>query len=258
MNLIPESSYMQSPLETSIVPKVALVTGTNRGLGLAFVRILLERDYHVFAGYFLETNLDLCTLASQYGDALHLIEMDISSEISIQQAAKNIKKSTRHIDLLVNNAGILGNIEDTIQDNIDFDDILHTINVNAIGSLRVSNAFVGEVLSSQDKTIINISSEAGSIGQNQRDGRFGYCMSKAALNMEGALIHTKIKPLGGRVIQIHPGWVKTYMNGSFNDSAELEADDAAKKILQVIQQHILLPIEEQPAYLDTNGNHLPW
>ena len=98
-------------------------------------------------------------------------------------------------------------------DDLDFDEISRVINVNAIGTLRVTNALSSLVLNSTEKTIVNISSEAGSIADCWRTGWFGYCMSKTANNMQSALVHNNIQKLGGKVFAIHPGHVATYMRG---------------------------------------------
>ena len=75
-----------------------------------------------------------------------------------------------------------------------------------------------------DKTVVNISSEAGSIADYKRTGWFGYCMSKAANNMQGALIHNTLRREGGRVFQIHPGHVATYMRGHLDTTARITPD----------------------------------
>jgi NAD(P)-dependent dehydrogenase (short-subunit alcohol dehydrogenase family) len=105
---------------------------------------------------------------------------------------------------------------------------------------------------------VSISSEAGSIGQNWRDRWFGYCMSKAALNMEAALIHKRLLPLGGRAMQVHPGYVRSYMHGAKNEKATYEPEEAARLVLAAIAQRATLPAGERPDYFDLHGKDLPW
>lgn len=70
-------------------------------------------------------------------------------------------------------------------------------NTNTLGTLRVTNSLIPLIVKSSDKLIVNISSEAGSISTCQRSSWYAYCMSKAALNMQSAIIHNSLKELGG-------------------------------------------------------------
>ena len=238
--------------------KTALVTGADRGLGIGFVKVLLKMGYQVFAGQFLPENSELVSLESQYEGRLSLVQLDISSDESVRQASKQIKKQTNCIDILINNAGQLGDTHKTIMQEMDFDEMLQIINVNALGPRRVINSLMGLILASQTKLIVNISSEAGSIGQNHRERKFGYCMSKSALNMGGALIHKSIIQQGGRVIQIHPGCIKSYMHGYLDQKAEIESEEAAEKIINVVQMQAEMPVADIPVFIDLDGNKVQW
>ena len=136
------------------------------------------------------------------GEALVGIPLDIASDESVRAAAAAFPFP--RLDLLINNAGILGNMEDGPEDELDFDLMLKVLNVNALGTLRVTAAFLPLLMKGAEKTVVNISSEAGSITDCRRTGWFGYCMSKAANNMQGALIHNTLRKAGGRVIQFLP------------------------------------------------------
>lgn len=240
--------------------KKAVITGTDHGLGLGFVKVLLAKGYEVYAGCLLQDNQNLEKLTREYPGQLMIVRMDISDDKSVKEAVHMIRQSTETIDLLINNAGILGDIETTILEPLDFDEILKVINVNTLGPLRVTNALVDLLLKGEDKCIVNISSEAGSIQNNNRESWFGYGLSKAALNMEGAIIQQKLHKEGIKVMQIHPGFLKTYMHGEKNDSATYEPDEAAIKIVEVIEQQKNLVWKEktQPLYIDLNGERLPW
>ena len=182
---------------------------------------------------------------------------DIGSDESVFKASNDIKNMTDHIDLLINCAGILGDMNKNLGDDLDFDEIMRVINVNAIGTLRVTNALSSLVLNSTEKTIVNISSEAGSIADCERTGWFGYCMSKAANNMQSALVHNNIRKLGGKVFAIHPGHVATYMRGHLDTTAKITPDVSAEGILHVVLD-MPYPINSRPLYLDYTGKELPW
>ena len=229
--------------------KTAVVSGADHGLGRELVRGLLARGYSVFAGRF-----DM----SQEGDSherLTCLSLDLASQASIEAFAGEIAAKTDKIDLLINNAGILGDMQKTIDDSLDRDDITRVINVNAIGTLMLTNALFGLIKAGEGKLIVNISSEAGSINDCYRTGWFGYCMSKAANNMQGALVHNLFKQIGGRVIQLHPGHVRSYMRGHLDTTGKLTPEESAAAILRTLFERDL-PVEDRPLYIDYEGKRL--
>lgn len=237
--------------------KTALVTGTDHGVGFSLAKKLLLRGYFVIAVRVDETEKQIDALQSSYPNQMAIVCADIGSDESVFKASNDIKNMTDHIDLLINCAGILGDMSKNLGDDLDFDEISRVINVNAIGTLRITNALSSLVLNSTEKTIVNISSEAGSITDCWRTGWFGYCMSKAANNMQSALIHNNIRKLGGKVFAIHPGHVATYMRGHLDTTAKITPDVSAEGILHVVLDtpH---PINSRPLYLDYTGKELPW
>ncbi|WP_239618286.1 SDR family NAD(P)-dependent oxidoreductase [Cohnella mopanensis] len=238
--------------------KVACVTGTDYGLGLALTAGLLNKGYKVFAGrYNTEDTVGLAELKGRYADKLMTVHMDVSQDKSVRAAAAWIGERTGKIDLLINNAARLGDIESTIYDELQFQEMLDVYNVNAIGSLRVTQAHLELVLRSEGKTILNISSEAGSIGQCYRTNWFAYSMSKAALNMQTALLRNQLQPQGVHLLSVHPGWVQTHMQGKLDADATYTPEQAAAHILALADDPELIGRDTQ-AYVDLLGNPLPW
>jgi NAD(P)-dependent dehydrogenase (short-subunit alcohol dehydrogenase family) len=236
--------------------KYACVTGTDRGVGYELTRKLLLEDFIVFAGVLKEDG-EIAELKKEFENSLHIIKLDISRDTSVSEAAKYIAKTTSSIDILINNGAILGSIDTTVFDAIDFDEINRVFNVNAVGAVRVSNALVQLVMNSESKLIINISSEAGSIGDCNRRGWFSYCMSKAALNMASNILHNSLWELGGQVLVIHPGHVKSYMRGTLDTTGMLTPEESADHILTRIKEHKKY-YEEKAAYIDYLGNRMEW
>ncbi len=237
--------------------KTALVTGTDHGVGFSLAKKLLLRGYFVIAVRVDETEKQIDALQSSYPDQMAIVCADIGSDESVFKASNDIKNLTDHIDLLINCAGILGDMSKNLGDDLDFDEISRVINVNAIGTLRITNALSSLVLNSTEKTIVNISSEAGSIADCWRTGWFGYCMSKAANNMQSALVHNNMRELGGKVFAIHPGHVATYMRGHLDTTAKITPDVSAEGILHVVLD-MPHPINSHPLYLDYTGKELLW
>ncbi len=235
----------------------ALVTGADHGLGLALVKNLLQRDYFVVACRFNPQEKQVDELQAAYEERLKIVELDIGKDSSVAAMKEQVAELVPHIDLLINNVGILGNMDKVLGDELDYEEIQQVINVNGVGTLRVSNALAGMVMASDRKTIVNISSEAGSIGDCWREGWFGYCMSKAANNMQSVLVYNNIKKQGGKLIVMHPGHVATYMRGHLDTTASLTPEQSAEGILNTVLD-TELPVEEKPLYINYRGDRLPW
>ena len=235
--------------------KYALVTGCDHGVGLSLAKQLAERGYTVAACRVNEAELQTDALAVQFPGQMTVLTLDISDEESVKRMAETLPFPK--LDLIINNAGILGNMEDGPDGELDFALMKKVIDVNALGTLRVTAALIPLLRKGGDKTVVNISSEAGSIRDCERTGWFGYCMSKAANNMQGALIHNTLRREGGRVFQIHPGHVATYMRGHLDTTARITPEVSAAGILKTVLD---LPHEtgNRPLYLDYEGNELPW
>ncbi len=233
----------------------ACVTGADRGLGFELVKELLIKNYTVFAGKFQKDWTLLDQLKVTYPENLYIIDLDVSSDDSVLTAAKQIQALTNRLDVLVNNSAITGDNVSTIYDPLNFDEMLKVINVNAIGSLRVMNALIDLIVASDKKLIMNISSEAGSISQCHRKGWFAYCSSKAAMNMFSAIVHNNLKEIGGQVLVIHPGWMKTWLSGKYRDDGPLTPDIPAKKLVEMIESPDQYKANS-PTYIDYEGN--PW
>jgi NAD(P)-dependent dehydrogenase (short-subunit alcohol dehydrogenase family) len=238
--------------------KTACVTGADYGLGFELVAGLLKKGYRVFAGrYAPQDNEALAELHKQHDGMLHTLHMDVSQDQSVQFAADWIGERTDSIDLLINNAAILGDVEKTIFDSLNFQEMLDVYNVNTIGPLRVTNALIGLIVKPGSKLILNISSEAGSIGACFRTNWFAYSMSKAALNMQTALLHNQLRPSGVQLMSVHPGWVQTHMKGELDEEATYTPEQAAGHILKLAEnpEHY---DSDKPVYVDLLGNRLPW
>lgn len=191
--------------------RIVTVTGADRGLGLALVKEYLGRGDRVFAGKYRKSWHLLEELKEQYPDTLEIVELDVRSDESVAAAAAKILEKTDKIDILINNAGVwLDHRTGTIlEDELDCEAIMDQINVNALGALRVTHALIHAVLNSFDQLVVNVSSEAASMTECSRDSQFGYCMSKAALNMASCIVLNGIRKKGGAVINLHPGWMQS-------------------------------------------------
>ncbi len=236
-----------------------VVTGADRGVGLSLVEQLAAKGDRVFATCLDVDGAALRAVAERFSGCVEIVRLDVGDAASVRLAVSEIRSLVGALDRVINNAGILGDIEHSVGDpEFDPDGVLDVFRINALGALRVTHELWDLLMAGGEKLVVNISSEAGSVARNWRDRWFGYAMSKAALNMEGALIHRRLAEFGGRVMQVHPGYVRSYMHGAKNEKATHEADEAARLVLAAIEQRRSRPRGEQPDYFDLHGEALPW
>jgi NAD(P)-dependent dehydrogenase (short-subunit alcohol dehydrogenase family) len=219
---------------------LAVVTGANRGIGLALVQALLKRGSQVIGA---------CRIASPalIESGAEVVDgVDVTSEEGVAKLALAVGE--RKLDLLVNNAGIL--LWGDQLSGIDFDGVLKQFEVNALGPLRVTAALRTRL--AKGGKVALITSRMGSIDDNGSGGAYGYRMSKAALNMAGKSLAVDLKPAEVAVAILHPGMVKTDMVG---EHGQIEPADAATGLLARIDE---LTLEKTGGFWHANGQTLPW
>jgi NAD(P)-dependent dehydrogenase (short-subunit alcohol dehydrogenase family) len=189
-----------------------LITGANRGIGLEFARQYLADGWQVYAACRdPDSASELRRLADDRDDKLQILALDVTDPASVQAAA--VKLDGQAIDLLVNNAGIGGPRGQTIG-HIDYEAWMKVLEVNTMGPMRVSEAFVDHVARSERKLIVILTSGMGSLADNTSGGSFAYRSSKAAVNMVMRSLSIDLAPRGITCVVVNPGWVQTDMGGS--------------------------------------------
>ena len=204
---------------------VAVITGADRGLGLALCEKLLAEGWLVFAGQFMDEWKELDKLRACYPDTLEIVTLDVSSLKSVKEAAKKISRATNNVDMLINNAGISG-WDGDIRGEMNFSISQNTFNINSLGPIRM----VENILPLMDKgmkRLCFISSEAGSISACLRSSNYGYCMSKTALNMAIKIMFNDLHQDGYTFRIYHPGWLRSYMGGKKSTIGDLDPEDSA-------------------------------
>lgn len=233
----------------------AYVTGCDHGLGYSFVGELLERGWHVAAGRYNADETQLDALADRYDGRLLVVPLDVASDHSVRAAAETVHDWADRLDLLINNAAILGDIERGIDQDPDFEEMARVLNVNALGPLRVTASVVDLLRAADAPLVLNISSESGSVSVCRRRAWFGYCMSKAALNRGMKIVSNGLLPDGVRVLCVHPGHLRTWMRGHLDESAATTPDQAAAEILATVLDRGLPP---DRFFVDAQGRPMPW
>jgi len=228
-----------------------LVTGSNRGIGLALTRHLLQRGDRVFAtARTPETAHELHTLAQRYPRTLTILPLDVEDEASIRQAAQEVSKHVDGLDWLINNAGIMYEGEHIT--NLSGEHLVHAFRVNSIGPMLMVKHFLPLLRRGQQPKICQMTSIMGSISLTEGGGYYSYRASKAALNMLSKILSYEVRGWGITVIIMHPGWVRTRMGGM---AAPLSPDESAQGIIRVLDTTTLA---DTGRYLTWDGKELPW
>ena len=231
-----------------------LVTGTDMGLGFALTEAILEQKDTVFSCLYKNATEKMLALKEQYSDDLILVEgVDVGDDASVALAVKAVSEHTDKLDVIINNGAINPDNFNSKLEEINFDIAQAVLNVNSLGALRISQGFLSHLRKGYLRTLVNISSEAGSITQSYRVTGYDYCMSKAALNMASSMLQTSLKPDGIKVLAVYPGWMQTEMGGP---EAILPPSEVAKKIL-----HLVMAFQGQfnsHIFIDNEGNKIEW
>ena len=205
-----------------------LITGANRGLGFEFATQYLADGWQVYAACRdPDTASELRRLA-QSGQKLRVLPLDVTDSQSVKAAAAELAECA--IDLLINNAGVGGAPNQTIG-NIDYEAWAKVLDVNTMGPLRVSEAFVEHVARSERKLIVTLTSGMGSITDNTSGGAFAYRSSKAAVNMVMRSLAINLAPRGVTCVVINPGWVQTDMGGPDATTSPVESVTRLRRLI---------------------------
>ncbi len=227
-----------------------LITGANRGLGFEFARQYLADGWQVYAACRDPASAsELRRLAEDSDDKLRILAMDVTDPASIRAAATELDGQA--IDLLLNNAGIIGPRGQTIG-NIDYEAWAEVLAVNTMGPMRVSEAFVEHVASSDRKLIVTLTSGMGSIADNTSGGSIVYRSSKAAVNMVMRSLAIDLAPRGITCVVVNPGWVRTDMGGP---NASLEPSESISALRRLIAT---FGPEQSGKFFNHTGREYPW
>jgi NAD(P)-dependent dehydrogenase (short-subunit alcohol dehydrogenase family) len=204
--------------------KRALVTGGNKGIGFAICQGLITQGFEVIMA---ARALDKAKAASKQLQSSNVrqIELDVSDEDSINLAAKNLIQEIDSLDVLINNAGIYPDEGVNIL-TVSRELLNQTMNVNAFGAIRVTQAFLPLLTKSSHARVVNTSSGYGQLSSLSADVP-SYCLSKLTLNGATIMLAEALQDKGIVVNAFDPGWVKTDMGGSgASRSPEQGADTA--------------------------------
>jgi NAD(P)-dependent dehydrogenase (short-subunit alcohol dehydrogenase family) len=215
-------AYSPQPLQEITMP-TCLITATNRGIGYQLAQLALQKGWTVYGSVRSAQSAE--DTAKSLGAGYVPLVFDVRDTSAVEDAASTIDV---HLDLLINNAGIIGPDRQSPLD-MDFQAFADILAVNTLAPLSVSQAFLPLLRSSNTAKILTISSQMSWMGYRKPD-TLAYRASKAAVNKVMQGLATTLEPEGIPVALIDPGWVRTDMGGKHADNCP---KDVAAGILQI-------------------------
>jgi len=226
---------------------IVLISGANRGIGLEFARQYAADGWQVIA---TSRNPDAA-------GALHNIpgvevrHLDSGDPASIDGFARFM--AGRPVDLLINNAGIMGpDFPHQSKDGIDVAGWTRTMQVNVLGPLLLTLALRDNIARGDQRKVVTLSSQLGSIAENQSGGMYAYRVSKAGINMGNRSLAVDLRDQGFICVVLHPGWVQTDMGGQ---NAPLDVVTSVSGLRRVIDG---LTLEQSGRFFAHDGREIPW
>jgi NAD(P)-dependent dehydrogenase (short-subunit alcohol dehydrogenase family) len=244
----------------------ALIVGASQGIGLGFVKHLLQTDrLTLYATYRQpDTATALFALAKDWDDRLVCLPMDITDEAQIQQGIEQIRASSPQLHLVINCVGILH--EGTLQPEkslrqITSEHLLRYFQVNSIATALLAKHLLPLLRHTDRSVFATISAKLGSIGDNHLGGWYGYRASKAALNMliRTTSIEYRRSSPNTIVVALHPGTTDTRLSKPFQKNVPPEklfsTDRTVTQLLSVIDR---LSTSDSGEFFSWDGSRLPW
>jgi NAD(P)-dependent dehydrogenase (short-subunit alcohol dehydrogenase family) len=266
------AAHTPAPDEPRAAPTV-LITGSNRGIGLEFARQYAQLGWRVIATCRTPAAADdLKSIAAQHSNVI-IERLDITDHAAVDAMAE--RYSHMPIDILLNNAALLGARSEQDYGSLNYDLFRQIVEVNMLGTMKMSEAFTPHVLASSQKKIITLGSAAGSIQMITANPDFyAYRASKAALHLLTKNVALQLADQGVLVALINPGLVDT------RGFAKIGPDDPVpedfKQVVQLIRSGALtlstpqeaveqmldvidnLQPEQTGVFLNADGQILPW
>lgn len=223
-----------------------LVTGANRGIGLEFARQYAGAGWDVIGTV---RDPGEATELKSLGESVSVVELDVTESTQVESARESVSDRFGSLDLLINNAGVMGSKDDF--EAVDVDEVRGVFEVNCLGVYRMTKAF-HELLRDTSGTAAFVTSLMGSLDDNRSGGSYAYRISKAALNMFAKTLSEDFDPNELMIALLHPGWVQTSMGGP---NAKIPPEESVSGMRSVIEG---MTPEDHGRFLAYDGEELPW
>jgi NAD(P)-dependent dehydrogenase (short-subunit alcohol dehydrogenase family) len=200
--------------------QVALITGSNRGIGFEIAKQLALKKIQVVLTSRNTSNgkaaLRKLTRDGVKKEEVVFMQLDVSNQVSVDSLSNQVEKTFGRLDILVNNAAILMDRDDEVASNADLERVKATLETNLIGAWRMCKAFIPLMKRNGYGRIVNVSSGSGQFEYMATSGGYwpAYSVSKASLNALTVMLASELKETNILVNAVCPGWVRTNMGGS--------------------------------------------
>lgn len=228
-----------------------LVTGSNRGIGLEWVRQYAKLGWRVYATCRYPEQADALQHLADTHSGVSVHRLDVTNTEHIQQLAHELHDHP--LDILLNNAGVY--FEQWGKDklgSIDYAAWLETFKVNVLGAVHVTEAMRNTLARSEKRLVVMTTSHMGSISEIAGPNDYAYRSSKAALNAAVKGLTYELAPLGIGILLVHPGWVRTRMGGNQGRFSVSESVDNMRKLVDKFQ------IKDSGRFYRYDGAIIPW
>ncbi len=245
----------------------AWIIGASQGVGLEFVRQLLElpRVEQIYATYrHPDRATALCQLAADHQTRLQLLSVDVTEEAQIRAAIDQIQALTPRLHFVINCVGLLHDGEFQPEKSlrqIDAAKLLRYFQVNSIGAILLAKHLLPLLKHDQPSLFATISAKVGSISDNQSGGWYGYRASKAALNMliKTAAIEYQRSSPQTTIALLHPGTTDTQLSQPFQKHVPPEKlFPVARTVQQLLAVMANLSPQDSGSFWSWDGTRLPW
>ena len=252
---------------TEIEQANALIVGASQGIGLGFVKSLLQQDNFksIYATYRNpDTAGELLDLERQYSQRLKCLQVDITDESQIAAATKEIHNSVKQLHLAIYCVGVLHDRHLSPEKSlrqIEPEKLLYSFQVNSIGAVLLAKHLMPLFNKKERSIFASISAKVGSIGDNRLGGWYGYRASKAALNMflkTTAIEYSRRCPKT-IIVALHPGTTDTRLSKPFQKNVPPGKLFPVEHTVDLLSKVISgLEIKDSGEFFSWDGTQLPW
>ncbi|GEK10703.1 SDR family oxidoreductase [Pseudoalteromonas sp. McH1-7] len=229
--------------------KTILITGANRGIGLALTKVYLQSGWHVLATCRDPlAATDLNALSATFPE-LQVFALDVTNFDQMTELSEKLAPVA--IDIVVNNAGIYGPKGYAFGET-DIEAWREVMEVNVFATMRLAELFYTHLSNSTEKIFAAVSSKVGSHTMNTKGGGYIYRSSKAAVNSVIKSLSNDLLVDGIRTVALHPGWVQTDMGGA---EAPVTPEESAAGLYSVLSHFV---DAQSGGFYDYKGDAIPW
>ena len=255
------------PLIPAVTTARALVVGATGGIGLEFVRQLLQEDriVHLFATYrSAQTATALFELAQQQPERLHCIQIDVSAEAQIERGIAEVQQISDRLHIVVNCVGLLHSDQQQPEKalrQLNADNLIRYFQINSIGPALLARYLLPLLKHEEASLFATVSAKIGSIGDNRLGGWYGYRASKAALNMflKTAAIEYSRRSPHTIIVMLHPGTTDTPLSRPFQRGVPPEKLFSPERTVSQLMTVLSgITPADSGEFFSWDGSRLPW